>query len=214
MRGRLTSSDGHAVVIGKDDVNRLVSYLGTDAVHDLKGSLTLPVGNDIGKDVDVGEGVEHLMQSLFALLRGGAASKPFYLNDIAALGQEISDVTGSLSPHIHVVTSDESCVFLAVDFAVYQHHGDVCIVGFLNDRTQGFPLVRCHHNGIDPTLDETLDVGYLLLSVVGGGVNFHIEVGVKEGFTTHLLIHLVTPLVHGALRHGNNLLPFASAGKE
>ena len=65
----LTCPDGHAVVVGKDDVNGLVGYAGANAVHHIKSSLSLPVGHNISYDADIGEGIENLMQSLFAFLR-------------------------------------------------------------------------------------------------------------------------------------------------
>ena len=90
---------------------------------------------------------------------------------------------GGFPSYIHVVASHKGCVFVAVDFTVYQHHGDADVVCLFDNGTKRLPLIGCHDDGIDFSLDEALDVGNLLLGVVGRGVDFHIEVGVKESLT-------------------------------
>ena len=130
----LRRSDGHAVVVGIDELR--VGIEVQERVGRARGFFFLPVGRRAGKDcaalcLQLGG------KAFVAVLGGGGTWQSVYLYDLAARPYEMLRVARCGASQPHVVHADAGGVGVAVDVAVEDDDGRASLVDFFDDGREG-----------------------------------------------------------------------------
>ena len=192
----LRRSDGHAVVVGIDELR--VGIEVQERVGRALGFFFLPVGRRAGKDC-AALCLELGGKAFVAVLGGGGAWQSVYLYDLAARPDEMLRVARCGASQSHVVHADAGGVGVAVDVAVEDNDGRASLVDFLDDGREGSGLVGRNDEYVAGLLHEATDIGYLLLAAVVGGADFHGGIVVEEYLAVDFIVHLHALVVLAAL---------------
>ena len=193
-------TDGHAVVVGVDEVG--IGVCSQQRVGRLHRVFLLPVGGDAGEQ-GASPGPESRGEAVVPPFGGRGAREAVQLNHLCAFSHEVLCIAGSRLAQPHIVHADAGGVAAAVDVAVEDYHGNAALVHLFNNRRERCRLVGRHDENVELVAHEVADVFDLLPVAVVGRPDFHLGIFVEEDFAADFVVHLCAPVVLAALRHGN-----------
>ena len=165
------------------DLGLGLQQVGGHGLAGLHGELRSLTGGDLEA-----EGGQRVSEALAAVLGEGEVVDTGDLGDDrvghALVGQALADVVAGADAHAVVVTGDVGPVGLrGGEDAVEVDDRDAGLHGLLGDLGQGLALEGQDDQGVDAGVDQRLDLGDLLVDVVGalGDLQGHVVVLVGSG---------------------------------
>ena len=196
--GNLGGADGHAVVVGVDEV--CLGMTAQQRVGHRFGLLPAPVGRGACHH-GASAGAQPACKAVVTARRRRRAGTARNLQRARVLTRQVQGIFGRRPPKSVIINDYAGGVAVAVDVAVKGYHRHAALVGLAYRRRQCLGLVGGDNEDIKVVVDKILDVSNLFFVAVVCRTYLHHGVLVQHDLAIDFFVHLLAPVVLAALRH-------------
>ena len=193
LESRLTGTDGHAVIMGKDGVD--VRMKGENGIYEGLGTGLIPIpfngGHASGGGIG-GKGTDKTLMPAAGRRGGGGAPS---LEDMRVAPARIDKIFGGRLPEHRIIGGDKHIIDRAGGLTVEDDDLDTGLARLIEDTVEILAIEGGGDYDIDTFGNECADIGALAFGVVVGRLDLKLYIGIEQRLRLHLIVELEAPVV-------------------